>query len=86
MLTTRLSTPVWRHIHLAALDEPSYESLSQALYLVLIVAFHDQAADHWHSRNDIFHNGSVGLLAEVTKYFRVSRPFLLAYPPFDSLG
>jgi hypothetical protein len=49
MLTTRLSTPVWRHIHLASPDDPSYESLSQALYLVLIVALHDQAADHWRS-------------------------------------
>jgi len=85
MLTTRLSTPVWRHIHLASPDYPSYESLSQALYLVLIVVLHDQAADHWRSRNDILHN-SIGLLAEVTKYYRVSQSYSLINLMTDQHG
>ena len=46
MLTTRLSTPVWRHVHLASPSDPSYAALSQALYSVLIVALHNQACKH----------------------------------------
>jgi len=46
MLTTRLSTPVWRHVHLASPSNPSYAALSQALYSVLIVALHNQACKH----------------------------------------
>ena len=76
MITTRLSTPVWRHIHLASPSDPSYTALSQSLYSVLIVALHDQASDHWRSREDILHNG-IALLHEVIQYYRVSHSYSL---------
>ena len=31
MITTRLRTPVWRHIHLASPSDPSFTALSQSL-------------------------------------------------------
>jgi hypothetical protein len=74
VLTTRLSTPAWRHIHLASPTDPSNTVLSQALYSVLFVALHDQASDHWRSREDILHDG-IALLHKVIQFYRVSHSY-----------